>query len=88
MQQGKYRTSGDETISYLRQQAEENKKLKAKELQAQRDMHGSFQQQQQQMLQAFHKQSEEQHNALLALSQRQQQQNRMLLALVQKLVSK
>ena len=35
-----------------------------------------------------HKPSEQQHNALLALSQQQQQQNQMLLALIQKLVSK
>ena len=90
VQQKKHRTSGSETIAYLRQRAEENMKLKVEEQQAQRDMQVSFQQQQQQqqMLHAFHKQSEQQHNALLALSQQQQLQNQMLLALIQKLVSK
>ena len=61
MQQKKHRTSGSETIAYLRQRAEENMKIKVEEQQAQRDMQVSFQQQQQ-MLHAFHKQSEQQHN--------------------------
>ena len=38
------------------------------EKQAQRDVQVSFQQQQQQMIHAFQKQSEKQDNALLALS--------------------
>ena len=43
VQQKKHRTSGSETIAYLRQRAEENMKIKVEEQQAQRDMQVSFQ---------------------------------------------
>ena len=75
-------------MAYLRQRAEKNMKLKVEEKQAQWDVRVSFQQQQQQMLHAFQKQSEKQDNALLALSQEQRQQNQILLALLQNLVFK